>query len=327
MYTHRVCNAEFSVHGPKCPVGEAKTKAKHTQSKVGCPGPVLRCRGPRNHDSDTRDIARGQHWSITCTYRVCKAEFPVLGPKCPVGEAKPRQNTRNPQLASRMRLTSGSSVGQMMELFTCSAQLSRFAPRVFGVLALLDITDVRPLLDASANNDNWKSLTDAMFFVEGKNVVGVYAQSSLKAPAFHARSAEMAPKSVEATHSSAVAFPPAVVDSARLSSGPTASAVPTADFPRPAPRRSLEFGQHLSLTTSETPIPTAPLLLASPVVPSALPSTSPQRAAACWAKRPPQVWLGQEFLVGGQREYRSHEKLSKQLLFPEAPLDTRMYFF
>ena len=185
----------------------------------------------------------------------------------------------------------------MMELFTCSAQLSRFAPRVFEVLALLDITDVRPLLDASANNDNWKSLTDAMFFVEGKNVVDVYAQSSLKAPAFHARSAEMAPKSVEATHSSAVAFPPAVVDSARLSSGPTASAVPTADFPRPAPRRSLEFGQHLSLTTSETPIPTAPLLLASPVVPSALPSTSPQRAAACWAKRPPQVWLGHNFFT------------------------------
>ena len=31
--------------------------------------------------------------------RAAIVEFLVLGPKCPVGEAKPRQNTRNPQLA------------------------------------------------------------------------------------------------------------------------------------------------------------------------------------------------------------------------------------
>jgi len=175
------------------------------------------------------------------------------------------------------RLTSESSVGQMMELFTCSTQLSRFAPRVFEVLALLNITDARPLLDASANNDDWKSLTDAMFVVEGENVVDVYAQSSMKALAFHARSAELASKSVEATHSSAVAFPPAVVGSARLSSGPTMSEVPTADFLRPAPRQSLQPDQPLALTTSETPTPTAPLLLASPVVQPALSTTTPPK--------------------------------------------------
>ena len=29
---------------------------------------------------------------------VCKAAFSLLDAKCPVGEAKPRQNTRNPHL-------------------------------------------------------------------------------------------------------------------------------------------------------------------------------------------------------------------------------------
>ena len=57
------------------------------------------CREARNHDNDTGVVARGQHWSITRTHRVCKAEFPLLGPQCPVGEAKPRRNTRNSQLA------------------------------------------------------------------------------------------------------------------------------------------------------------------------------------------------------------------------------------
>ena len=66
---------------------------------VRCPGPLWHCQGPRIHDNDTVVVARGQHWSITRTHRVCKAEFPLLGPQCPVGEAKPRRNTRNSQLA------------------------------------------------------------------------------------------------------------------------------------------------------------------------------------------------------------------------------------
>ena len=66
----------------------------HFTHVLGCGGFLVPV-----HDSDTGDVARGQHWSIMCTYRVCNAEFSVLGPKCPVGEAKPRQNTRNPQLA------------------------------------------------------------------------------------------------------------------------------------------------------------------------------------------------------------------------------------
>ena len=81
------------------PRRRGQTKAKHTQSTVGSPGLIWHCRGARNHDNDTGVVARGQHWSITRTNRVCKAEFPLLGPHCPVGEAKPRQNTRNPQLA------------------------------------------------------------------------------------------------------------------------------------------------------------------------------------------------------------------------------------
>ena len=74
-------------------------QGKHTQSTVGSPGPIWHCRGAQNHDNDTGVVARGQHWSITRTHRVCKAEFPLLGPHCPVGESKPRQNTHNPQLA------------------------------------------------------------------------------------------------------------------------------------------------------------------------------------------------------------------------------------
>ena len=58
----------------------------------------LALRGPRNHDNDTGDVAGGQLWSITCAQRVCKAKFSLLGPKCLVGEAKPRQNTHNPHL-------------------------------------------------------------------------------------------------------------------------------------------------------------------------------------------------------------------------------------
>ena len=33
-----------------------------------------------------------------CTHRACKAEFLLLGLRCPVGAGKPRQDTRNPNL-------------------------------------------------------------------------------------------------------------------------------------------------------------------------------------------------------------------------------------
>ena len=36
---------------------------------------------------DTVVVARGQHWPITRTHRVCNAKFSLLGPQCPVGAA------------------------------------------------------------------------------------------------------------------------------------------------------------------------------------------------------------------------------------------------
>ena len=84
---------------PQMPRRRGQTKAKHTQPTLGSPGPLWHCRGPRNHDNDTVDVAGGQLWSITCAHRVCKAKFSLLGPQCPVGEAKPRRSTHNSQLA------------------------------------------------------------------------------------------------------------------------------------------------------------------------------------------------------------------------------------
>ena len=72
---------------------------KHTQFTVGSPGLIWHCREARYHDNDTGVVARGQHWSITRTHRVCKARFSLLGPKCSIGAAEPRQNTRNPHVA------------------------------------------------------------------------------------------------------------------------------------------------------------------------------------------------------------------------------------
>ena len=76
-----------------------RTKEKHSQSTLGSPGPIWHCRGPRNHDNDTGDVAGGQLWSITCAHCVCKAKFSLLGPKCRVSVVIQRQNKRNPQLA------------------------------------------------------------------------------------------------------------------------------------------------------------------------------------------------------------------------------------
>ena len=80
---------------PSVRLNQGKTYAIHTWLSRA----IWYCRGPRNHDNDTGVVARGQHWSITRTHRVCNAKFSLLGPQCPVGEAKPRRNTRNSQLA------------------------------------------------------------------------------------------------------------------------------------------------------------------------------------------------------------------------------------
>ena len=81
-------------NAPSVRSNQGKTHAMHSSLSR----PIWHCRGARNHDNDTGVVARGQHWSITRTHRVCKAEFPLLGPHCPVGEAKPWQNTRNTQV-------------------------------------------------------------------------------------------------------------------------------------------------------------------------------------------------------------------------------------
>jgi len=62
----------------------------------GSPGLIWHCRGPPNHYYDTGGVARNKCRSTLCMHRVCKAEFSLLGPKCSVGAAEPRQNTRNP---------------------------------------------------------------------------------------------------------------------------------------------------------------------------------------------------------------------------------------
>ena len=92
-------HSRFYTPWPQMPRRCGQTKAKHTQSRPGSPGPIWHCEGPRNHDNDTGDIARDQCWSTSCTHGMYKAEFLLLGPKCRVGAAKPRQNTRNPDLA------------------------------------------------------------------------------------------------------------------------------------------------------------------------------------------------------------------------------------
>ena len=53
----------------------------------------------RNHNNDTEDGVRGQHWITSYARHVRKAEFWLLDPTCPIGAAKPEQNTHNPELA------------------------------------------------------------------------------------------------------------------------------------------------------------------------------------------------------------------------------------
>ena len=49
------------------------------------------CRGPRKHDDDTGDVARGQRWSTPCMHCVRKAEFLLLGPKGRVGAVETKE--------------------------------------------------------------------------------------------------------------------------------------------------------------------------------------------------------------------------------------------
>ena len=100
--SHRACTAcakpSFYSSTPNAPSMRSKqgeTHAIHTWFSRS----IWYCRGPQKHDNDTRDVARGQRWSTPCMHCVRKAEFLLLGPKYPVGAAKPRQNTRNPHLA------------------------------------------------------------------------------------------------------------------------------------------------------------------------------------------------------------------------------------
>jgi hypothetical protein len=76
--------------------GQIEANARN--SDLALQGPFSTTEGHQNHDNDTGDVARGQCWPTSCTHRVCKAEFSLLGPICRVGAAKPRQNTRNPDL-------------------------------------------------------------------------------------------------------------------------------------------------------------------------------------------------------------------------------------
>ena len=84
---------------PPMPGRRGQAKVKNPQYTFSSQGPIWHCRGVRNHDNDTGIVARGQHWSITRTHRVCSVMLSLLGPQCPVGAAKPMQNTRNSQLA------------------------------------------------------------------------------------------------------------------------------------------------------------------------------------------------------------------------------------
>jgi len=96
--THHACTAcakqSFYSLAPKAALvqpNQGKTHAIHTWlSRAFC-----YCRGPRKHNDDTGDVARGQRWSARCMHCVRKAEFLLLGPKGRVGAAKPRQNTLN----------------------------------------------------------------------------------------------------------------------------------------------------------------------------------------------------------------------------------------
>ena len=87
-------------NAPSVQPNQGKTHAIHTWLS----GTIWYCRGPRKHDNDTGDVARGQRWSTPCMHCVRKAEFSLLGPKCPVGAVQPRRNIRNPHLALQNHL-------------------------------------------------------------------------------------------------------------------------------------------------------------------------------------------------------------------------------
>ena len=75
----------FTLPGPESPVGAVEPRQNTCNAHLALQGHLVLPRGPQKHDIDTGDVARGQHWPITCAHRVCKAKFPLLDPKCPVG--------------------------------------------------------------------------------------------------------------------------------------------------------------------------------------------------------------------------------------------------
>ena len=79
---HRACtkcaNLSFHSLAPNAP--SVQSNQGKTQSTLGSLGLIAYYRGPRNHDNDTVDVARGQGWSTPCMHRVCQAEFLLLGP-------------------------------------------------------------------------------------------------------------------------------------------------------------------------------------------------------------------------------------------------------
>ena len=85
---------------PSVRPNQGKTYAIHTWLSRA----IWYCRGPRKHDNDTGDVARGQRWFTPCMHCVRKAEFLLLDPECPVSAVQPRQNTRNPHLALEAHL-------------------------------------------------------------------------------------------------------------------------------------------------------------------------------------------------------------------------------
>ena len=56
-------------------------------------------RAARDHDNDSEVVARCLQWLVLCTRHMHTAKTSLLDPRCPVGEAKPRQNTRDSLLS------------------------------------------------------------------------------------------------------------------------------------------------------------------------------------------------------------------------------------
>jgi hypothetical protein len=97
---HRACTAcakpsfySLAPNTPSVRPNQGKTYAIHTWLSRA----IWYCRGPRKHDNDTKGVARGQRWVITCMHCLRKAEVLLLGLKgpgrCGPTKAKHTQST------------------------------------------------------------------------------------------------------------------------------------------------------------------------------------------------------------------------------------------